>query len=144
MAEQIAQGRAYTKQSEITTDVFDWGCIKWGVSTDIFPGAPITVGEVVINPNHGHDLHTHPESDEVLYIIEGTGEQTVADSGKFAVGPGDSIYIPKGTVHSTFNTGWTQMRILAVYAPGGAEAALRTDPNYLALPAGSNPNWVRG
>jgi len=134
----------HTKQKDITTEVFDWGSIKWGVTADIFEGAGITVGEVVINPTKGHDRHTHPESDEVLYIIEGTGVQTVGDSGDFPVGPGDSIYIPMGTLHSTFNTGWTQMRILAVYSPGGAEAGLRTAPDYVQLPAGENPVWVKG
>jgi oxalate decarboxylase/phosphoglucose isomerase-like protein (cupin superfamily) len=135
---------AYTTQKGIPTEVFDWGSIKWGVTSEIFADSPVTVGEVVINPTKGHDLHTHPEADEVLYIIEGTGEQTVADSGKFPVGPGDSVYIPKGVVHSTFNTGWTQMRILAVYCPGGAEAGLRTAPDYAQLAPGVAPVWVRG
>lgn len=135
---------AYTTQGALPTEVFDWGSIKWGVTPDEFPGAPVTVGEVVIEPTRGHDLHTHPESDEVLVILDGEGEQTVADSGKFAVKAGDSIFIPKGTVHSTFNTGWKQLRILAIYCPGGAEAALRSAPDYARLAPGEAPVWVRG
>ena len=135
---------AYTTQSGIPTELFDWGSIKWGVTPDQFPGAPLTVGEVVIEPTKGHDLHTHPESDEVLVILEGDGEQTVADSGTFAVKAGDSIFIPKGTVHSTFNTGWKQLRILAIYCPGGAEVALRGAPDYARLAPGEAPVWVRG
>lgn len=134
----------HTRQVELPTEVFDWGSIKWGVTDEYFPGTPATVGEVVINPTMGHDIHTHPESDEVLVILEGTGEQTVGDSGKFAVGPGDSIFIPMGTEHSTFNTGWTQLRILAIYMPGGAEKGLCTAPDYAQLPAGDAPVWVRG
>lgn len=133
----------HTIQSELATDVFDWGSIKWGVSPDLFPGSPVTVGEVVINPTKGHDLHTHPGSDEVLVILDGNGEQTVGDSPKFAVGPGDSIYIPRGTLHSTYNTGWRQLRILAIYSPGGAEEALRGLRDYTSLPAGEAPVWER-
>ena len=134
----------HTTQAGIVTDVFDWGAIKWGVTGDKFPGAPLAVGEVVINPTKGHDLHNHPESDEVLYVIDGVGVQTVGDSGEFAVAAGDSIFIPMGTMHSTFNTGWKQLRILAVYCPGGAEAALRTLPDYGQLAPGKAPAWVRG
>ncbi|MDO8108384.1 cupin domain-containing protein [Isoptericola sp. b441] len=135
---------ARTHQDDIATEVFDWGSIKWGVTDEHFPEASLTVGEVVINPTFGHDVHTHPDSDEVLYIIEGEGEQTVADSGKFPVRAGDSIYIPRGVEHSTFNTGWKQLRLLAVYNPGGSEKALRSAPDYARLEPGSAPVWVRG
>lgn len=134
----------HTTQAGIVTDVFDWGAIKWGVTGQLFPDAPLTVGEVVINPTKGHDLHTHPESDEVLYIMEGEGVQTVGDSGEFPVGPGDSIFIPMGTLHSTFNTGWKQLRILAIYCPGGAEEALRGLPDFAQLAPGQAPVWSRG
>ena len=134
----------HTTQAGIVTDVFDWGAIKWGVTGQLFPGAPLTVGEVVINPTMGHALHTHPESDEVLYIMEGEGVQTVGDSGEFPVGPGDSIFIPMGTLHSTFNTGWKQLRILAIYCPGGAEEALRGLPDFAQLAPGQAPVWSRG
>ncbi|WP_334169181.1 cupin domain-containing protein, partial [Timonella senegalensis] len=114
-----------------------------GVTPDTFPGAPLTAGEVVINPTKGHAIHTHPDSDEVLYIIEGSGVQTVGDSGEFEVSAGDTIYIPRGTEHSTFNTGWRQMRILAIYTPGGSEQGLREAPDYVAVPAGQAPVWER-
>lgn len=131
-------------QGRLPTEVFDWGSIKWGVTPELFPGSPVTVGEVVIEPTKGHDRHTHPESDEVLVVLDGDGEQTVGDSGPFAVTAGDSIAIPKGTPHSTFNTGWRQLRILAIYCPGGAETALRDAPDYAQLPPGRAPVWVRG
>lgn len=134
----------HSTQANITTDVFDWGAIKWGVTEALFPGAPLTLGEVVINPSRGHDLHTHPESDEVLHILEGEGVQTVGDSGPFPVGPGDSIFIPKGTEHSTFNTGWKQLRILAIYCPSGAEVGLQGAPDYAQLAPGVAPVWARG
>lgn len=136
--------KTHTRQADIPTEVFDWGSIKWGITSGYFPGVPATVGEVVINPTMGHDIHTHPESDEVLVILEGEGEQTVGDSGRFTVVAGDSIYIPKGTEHSTFNTGWRQLRILAVYLPGGAEKGLRDAPDYAQLAPGIPPTWVRG
>ena len=41
------------------------------------------------------------------------------------VGPGSLIYIPRGNYHSTFNTGWEPMRVLAVFSPPGPVQALR-------------------
>lgn len=125
----------HTTQNELVTDSFEWGTVKWGITGDM-SDASITVGEVVINPAKGHDRHNHPDSDEVLYIIEGEGVQTVGDEPGFAVKSGDTIYIPKGVMHSTFNTGWRQMRILAIYDPAGSERALRTLPDYREVAPG--------
>ncbi len=69
----------HSKPKDLVTDSFEWGSIKWGVSPDLEAGASLTTGEVVINPTKGHDRHNHPDSDEVLYIIEGEGVQTVGD-----------------------------------------------------------------
>ena len=133
----------HSTQQDLATETFAWGSIKWGVTAGRFPGAPITVGEGVINPTKGHDVHTHPDSDEVLQVIEGEGVQTVGDSGEFSVTAGDSIYVPRGTEHSTFNTGWRQLRLLAIYSPGGAEEALRGAPDYQELAPGVAPVWER-
>ncbi|MFI7613740.1 cupin domain-containing protein [Nonomuraea terrae] len=126
----------------VPTMVFDWGSIKWHVSPSSVPGASSTFGEVVINPNRGHDRHQHPHSDEVLYVIEGEGRQTVGDGPEFAVRAGDAIWIPMGTMHSTFNTGWRPLRIIATYTPGGAEEALRDLPGFAELAPGEQPTWA--
>ena len=133
----------HSSQDDLTTDSFDRGSIKWGVTPDLEKGASLTTGEVVINPTKGHDRHDHPDSDEVLYIIEGEGVQTVGDDPEFAVRAGDTVYIPKGVMHSTFNTGWRQLRILAIYNPGGAEKALRELPDFREVPAGTPVNLER-
>ncbi|MFC9842841.1 cupin domain-containing protein [Streptomyces sp. NPDC060223] len=137
------EARGHSVPSELSTEVFDWGSIKWGVSADLFAGAPTTAGEVIINPTKGHDRHVHPESDEILYFIDGEGVQTVGDSGEFPVKAGDFVFVPKGTLHSTFNTGWRQLRLIAVYTPGGAEQALRELPDYSVLTPGVPPVWER-
>ncbi|MGW3956553.1 cupin domain-containing protein [Streptomyces sp. NPDC004752] len=126
----------------VPTMVFDWGSIKWHVTPDTVPGASSTLGEVVINPNKGHDRHEHPDADEVLYVIEGEGRQTVGDTPEFTVRAGDAIWIPKGTLHSTYNTGWRPLRLVATYTPGGAEKALRGLPDFTELAPGQAPTWA--
>ncbi len=126
------------------TMTFDWGSAKWYVSPDSVPEAGLTFGEVVLNPGRGHDRHNHPGSEEVLYVLSGTGQQMLDDEDPFDVTAGDVIYVPRGVFHSTMNTGWTSMRLIAVYNPGGAEAALRQAPDFTALAPGEVPQLRRG
>jgi oxalate decarboxylase/phosphoglucose isomerase-like protein (cupin superfamily) len=127
----------------IPTQTFDWGAIKWFVTPELTEGAGITFGEVVLQPGRGHDRHNHPESEEILYVLSGEGEQMLDDHEPFAVKPGDTIYVPTGVFHSTRNTGWEPMRLLAVYNPGGPEKVLEGLPDFQQVGAGSVPDWTR-
>jgi len=127
----------------IPTQTFDWGAIKWFVTPELTEGAGITFGEVVLQPGRGHDRHNHPESEEILYVLSGEGEQMLDDREPFAVKSGDTIYVPTGVFHSTRNTGWEPMRLLALYNPGGPEKVLEGLPDFKQVAAGSMPDWTR-
>ena len=127
----------------IPTQTFDWGAIKWFVTPELTEGAGITFGEVVLQPGRGHDRHNHPESEEILYVLSGEGEQMLDDGEPFEVKPGDTIYVPTGVFHSTRNTGWEPMRLLALYNPGGPEKVLEGLPDFQQVVAGSVPDWTR-
>ena len=131
-------------RNAMPTHTFDWGLIKWLVSPGSTAGATLTLGEVVILPGQGHSRHNHPNEEEVLYFLSGTGEQVVADGDPFPVRAGDAIYIPTGVFHSTLNTGWEPLRLIAIYNPGGPEEGLRTLADYQQVPAGEAPKVVRG
>jgi oxalate decarboxylase/phosphoglucose isomerase-like protein (cupin superfamily) len=126
----------------VPTQTFDWGAIKWLVSPDRTERAGLTFGEVVLLPGRGHDRHNHPTSEEILYVLSGEGEQMVSDGPPFKVHAGDTIYVPRAAFHSTLNTGWQTMRLLALYNPGGAEHALETLPDFQQLPAGQLLGWT--
>lgn len=128
----------------VPTQTFEWGAIKWFVTPDSIPGSAMTLGEVVLLPGKGHDRHNHPGSEEILYVLSGEGMQMMNDEEPFLVKAGDTIYVPKAVFHSTLNTGWTPLRLLAVYNPGGPEKALESLPDYRQLPAGELPKIVRG
>jgi oxalate decarboxylase/phosphoglucose isomerase-like protein (cupin superfamily) len=128
----------------IPTQTFDWGAIKWFVTPDETEGAGISFGEVVLQPGRGHDRHNHPESEEILYVLSGEGEQMIDDGDPFLVKPGDTIYVPTGVFHSTRNAGWEPMRLLALYNPGGPEKVLEGLPDFQRVAAGSVPDWTRG
>lgn len=128
----------------LPTQTFEWGAIKWFVSPDATPGAVLTFGEVIVVPGSGHSRHNHPDAEEILYVLSGHGEQMVDDNEPFAIGPGDTIYIPTAIYHSTLNTGWEPLRMLALYNPGGSERALADLPDFRELPPGEQVGWSRG
>ena len=129
--------------AELPTYTFDWGVIKPLVATDNTEDAAVSMMHVILLPGKGHERHNHPDADEILYILAGEGDQMVDDGEPFGVGPGQAIWIPKGAFHSTVNTGWEPMVLLAVYAPAGAEQVLKTLPDFVEVPAGSAPPLVR-
>jgi oxalate decarboxylase/phosphoglucose isomerase-like protein (cupin superfamily) len=68
----------------------------------------------------------------------------VSDGAPFKVSAGDTIYVPRAEFHSTLNTGWQPMRLLAIYNPGGPERDLAALPDFVQLPAGEPIEWERG
>ncbi|HYH11093.1 MAG TPA: cupin domain-containing protein [Thermomicrobiales bacterium] len=128
---------------DVPTQTFDWGAIKWMVAPGLTAGAGITAGEVVLLPGKGHDRHNHPESEEILYVLSGEGEQMLNDEAPFPVRAGDMIYVPTGVFHSTLNTGWSPLRLLAIYNPGGPERDLEGLPDFRQLKPGEHPEWKR-
>jgi oxalate decarboxylase/phosphoglucose isomerase-like protein (cupin superfamily) len=127
----------------LPTMSFDWGLIKPLVATDNTDGPAMSLMHVVLLPGEGHVRHNHPDSDEILYILAGRGEQMVDDSDTFGVGPGQAVFIPKGAFHSTVNIGWEPLALLAIYAPAGAEVALKGLPDHREVPAGEAPRLSR-
>jgi oxalate decarboxylase/phosphoglucose isomerase-like protein (cupin superfamily) len=130
--------------ASLPTQTFAWGTIKWFVTPTITPGAGFTFGEVVLVPGTGHDRHNHPDAEEILYVLSGEGEQMVDDGEPFPVRASDTIYVPLGIYHSTLNTGWAPLRLLAIYNPGGPELALADLPGFRELAPGEPPSWTRG
>jgi quercetin dioxygenase-like cupin family protein len=60
--------------------------------------------------------HQHLNESESVYVVEGEFESVVGGERR-TLGPGDTVHIPAGVVHS----GGGQGRRLLVFAPGGIE-----------------------
>jgi oxalate decarboxylase/phosphoglucose isomerase-like protein (cupin superfamily) len=139
----MAGDMRFVSPDDVETLVFDWGTIKWMSEVRTTGGARAAGGVVILAPGKGHARHNHPGSDEILYVISGEGDQMVEDDAGNPVTrhvtAGDMVYIPDSVFHSTVNTTWEPLRILAVYAPGGPEAILRSMPECTIVPAGELP-----
>jgi len=133
---------AHVRPGDVETFSFEWGTMKWFVSPVTTPGAANSQGEVIVNPGQGHARHQHDQADELIYVISGSGVQTVGDE-EFTMTEGDVVYIPMGTPHSTMNTDWRALRLIVTYTPGGEEQALTTQPGFARHPAGDIVGWTR-
>ncbi|HEY6330769.1 MAG TPA: cupin domain-containing protein [Blastocatellia bacterium] len=60
--------------------------------------------------------HRHRETEEVYYILEGSGTMMVGEESR-PVSGGDAIYIPIGMSHTLHNTGTEPLRLLLVCGP---------------------------
>ncbi|MGH3202640.1 MAG: cupin domain-containing protein [Streptosporangiaceae bacterium] len=85
----------HIKPGEVETFSLDWGTMKWFVSPVTIPGAANSQGEVIVNPGQGHARHLHERADELIYVISGTGTQTVGDE-EFPITEGDTGLHPHG------------------------------------------------
>jgi quercetin dioxygenase-like cupin family protein len=60
--------------------------------------------------------HSHPNGEEVIYIIRGTGRVLVAGEVQ-AVRAGSTVLFPQGAVHMLHNTGTEEMKVVCFFAP---------------------------
>ncbi len=61
-------------------------------------------------------LHTQPDHDEIVVVIDGEAEFRVGDEIR-RVGPGDFMFIPRNTLHGRVRTLTDSMSALSIYAP---------------------------
>ena len=60
------------------------------------------------------NAHRHPHSEEVVYVRQGTGAVYI-DGGFHAVGPGDTVHIPRGVPHATVPDPGEQMELICFF-----------------------------
>jgi quercetin dioxygenase-like cupin family protein len=102
---------------------FDWGSIQWLVTGERFAGANVTFGYVEIAPGRKNPKHYHPNSDEVLFLIEGELDHSIGDE-VFHLTTGMAIFIPKNAVHDASNSGTKTARMVVAYDTGDRQAVM--------------------
>jgi quercetin dioxygenase-like cupin family protein len=60
--------------------------------------------------------HSHPNGEEVIYIITGSGRVLVSGEVS-AVKAGSVVLFPRGAVHMLHNTGSDEMKVVCFFAP---------------------------
>jgi quercetin dioxygenase-like cupin family protein len=102
---------------------FDWGSIQWLCSNELCQGADITFGYVQIEPGKKNPRHYHPNSGEVLFLIEGELDHTIG-AEVFHLAAGMSIFIPQNAEHDARNPGSQTARMVVTYPTGDRQAVM--------------------
>jgi oxalate decarboxylase/phosphoglucose isomerase-like protein (cupin superfamily) len=131
-------GKRFVTPDDVDTQVFDWGALKWMSEPAVTAAERFSMGVVILEPGKGHASHNHPGVEEILYVVSGTGEQMVADERR-PISQGMLVHIPPDVYHETINTGWEQMKLVAIYSPPGPEKALAQLADCKIVPAGQIP-----
>lgn len=83
----------------------------------------MALGTQQIPPGTGIKVHHHFESDEVLYILDGTGFAILGDA-RLSVEKGSTVFIPSGTWHGIENPDG-ELHLLWIVTPTGLHEFFR-------------------
>lgn len=114
---------------DVETILTDWTTAKVMCDPRMTGSRNMSAVALYFEPGQGHSRHNHSDAEQIIYVISGQGEQMLeVEAGKPVtqkIGPGSLVFIPQGAHHSTYNTGWEPMRILAIFSPIGPEVFMR-------------------
>ncbi len=105
---------------------FSWGSITWLCSGDLQADAETTFGYVEIRPGMKNPKHLHPNSDEVLFLIEGELDHSLGDTVHHLTA-GMAIHIPRGVEHDAVNTSDRMARMVVSYPTPERQVVFRDD-----------------
>jgi quercetin dioxygenase-like cupin family protein len=127
--------RAQATEGKLTAQIVDLMAM-----TDADMGAPVSTKtlrrskNLVVTSNGTVALqtgnvpkHTHTGSDEIQYVISGTGTFWLGDEQR-TIHPGDLIIIPKGTVHAGSEPTSEEFKVLSIKLPPQASGDMHMVP----------------
>ena len=103
-------------------------------------GGAFTVFEGRTAPLQGPPLHRHPDHDESWFILEGAYRFEVNGREIYARA-GDTVFAPRGSVHTFQNIGSGPGRTLTTVVPGGVD--LFFEELEVAAPRGAAPDMPK-
>ena len=83
---------------------------------EILTGEHEQVVVMTIPPGGEIGDEVHPDTDQVLTFVDGTGEARL-DGETTEVEPNDLVFVRAGTRHNFVNTGDRPLRLITIYAP---------------------------
>jgi quercetin dioxygenase-like cupin family protein len=82
----------------------------------------LVVGRTVLPPGARHEAHAHPNCDEFLIVMSGSGD-IYTNTGREPSRAGDVIYTPRGNFHGFDNTSDEDVLLIWGWSGAGSLAA---------------------
>jgi mannose-6-phosphate isomerase-like protein (cupin superfamily) len=91
--------------------------LRWLVSPERLDATKLSMCVIRVKPGEKvRPAHSHPHSEEVVYIISGSG-RVMVDGAVDHVEAGTAVLFPEGKVHMLHNTGAAEMKVVCFFAP---------------------------
>jgi quercetin dioxygenase-like cupin family protein len=106
-----------TNREHLPVEAFSWGTLQWLCNEILVPGAKQTLGLCVIHPRQRNPIHFHPNCEELLHMISGSGKHFL-DGTFVELHAGMTLRIARGVKHNLENTGDTPLTCLIAFSTG--------------------------
>jgi quercetin dioxygenase-like cupin family protein len=91
--------------------------LRWLISPNAVPAEGCSACVIRVAPgDRVRPAHSHPNGEEVIYIITGSGRVLVGEDVR-AISPGTVVLFPRGVVHMVHNTSDEEMKVVCFFAP---------------------------
>ena len=113
------ESRRFVTAAEKVDFKSPWTLEEWFCRSDVVPNTDLLLVRANMEPGHSHPFHTHPNREEVIYVLSGRAEQWIGSQHRI-LGPGEMVLVPRGEVHGTYNPFRERLVFLAILAPANA------------------------
>ena len=92
--------------------------VRWLITKDTVGASKTVFGVTFFPPGSKHDIHRHPNAEEVEYLVSGSGTAYVGDEA-IELGPGEAVFVPQNEYHGFENNSDAEV-VMAWYYAGAA------------------------
>ena len=117
---------SFITEAEALKEDFKGRTNFWMCRPEVTNARDLQVCRAVLPAGECHNFHTHPELEEVIYVLEGEIEQWVGEE-KQILKVGEAAHMLPGVVHATFNPTENDAVILAILSPGSQTGPFMVD-----------------
>lgn len=104
----------------------EWGRLVWLADQQRGNADGLTLGRVTIRKGHRNPRHSHPNCEEVLYLLKGRLRHWVGTES-FDMEPGDTVSIPATVPHYAESNGDEDAEMIVAYSEGVREFRLEPE-----------------
>lgn len=126
MSHTAASARFFVTPADVEIEHLEGKTHHWYYKEGLGENGSLVFCRARITKGAGHAFHTHPEMDEIIYVLEGEMEQWVEREVRI-LKPGESVYIPRGVVHGCYNLSDAECEFLAILTPSKISGEFSVD-----------------
>ena len=89
--------------------------VRWLITKDSVGASKTVFGVTYFPPGSRHEIHRHPNAEEVEYLISGSGIAYVGDDA-VELGPCEAVFVPQNAYHGFENNSDAEVMMAWYYA----------------------------